>query len=141
MREIKFRGLRTDGKGWVYGSLVNNLWVYSENSKYHKQPVCDIIVDGECNDFEEMESNEQNISVIPESVGQFTGLLDSKNNDIYEGDLLQDFRKKIIYECVFRENGAFEFQNKTTLNFALLHELWDNEIIGNIHTTPELLNN
>ncbi len=64
MRQIKFRGLRTDGKGWVYGDLMCN-WTDPQI-------------------LSELDGNEY--KVIPESVGQFTGRQDINGIDIYEGD-------------------------------------------------------
>lgn len=55
MRQIKFRGLRTDGKGWVYGDMFN------------ATTGATIIENGG-------ESLGSFHFVIPESVGQFTGL-------------------------------------------------------------------
>lgn len=72
MRTIKFRGLRTDGKGWAIGDLVNSFeGTHIIESEYFK-PTND-------------ESPELT-DVIPETVGQFTGKQDCKGNDIYEGD-------------------------------------------------------
>ena len=75
MRQIKFRGLRTDGKGWVYGDLkrVNDnrfggQWTY-------------IWVD-----THETEDSGEEIQVEPHTVGQFTGVKDQDGQDIFEGD-------------------------------------------------------
>lgn len=75
-REIKFRGLRTDGKGWVYGDLIHT----PENK-------CRIIgfdafySDG-ISDYKEF-----NHIVLPETVGQLSNSLTRKaGGDVYVGD-------------------------------------------------------
>lgn len=55
-REIEFRGLRTDGQGWVYGFLLTDR---DKELYYITEGI------GTCA-----------IEVIPESVGQFTGFFD-----------------------------------------------------------------
>lgn len=74
MREIEFRGFVADEPNeWVYGHLVSNSAIHQ--TKEHKSTNCCGI---------------GTFSVIPESVGQFTGKRDVNKLKIYENDILRD---------------------------------------------------
>lgn len=76
MREILFRGERVDGGGLVYGGL---------SSMNHTIDDKVFIITIENNDEEDRVLL---VEVSPESVGQFTGVLDKHRDKIFEGDML-----------------------------------------------------
>jgi uncharacterized phage protein (TIGR01671 family) len=128
MRTIKFRGLRTDGKGWVYGDLVR---------KYGKTF---IVTETESISFGRIRSLWIEIEILPESVGQFTGLTDIFENQIFEGDVLEfPFELGIAYVI----NDGFRFAVKSPGSQAIDYEpaevLIQTKVIGNIHQNKDLL--
>ena len=153
MREIKFRGKRIDNGEWVYGDLVQNPW--------STRIVVDFVLIDGCNDGT-VECGGDFYLVDPRTVGQFTGLQDSKGVDIYEGDIVkhkhsnQEDEKNFYweYQIVNFHNGSFGFEgwctnkngelNKKFMHYSLssgefYEQLFDIEVIGNIHENPELL--
>ena len=123
MRPIKFRGFTADGK-WVYGYY----WSNSGNDA-----VINYVV------------------VLPESVGQFTGLKDKKGVEIYEGDVVEQ-----THQISDGRTGVVKWDNYGLCAFVLEAEgqRYDLaiymtegskqagqtlEVIGNIHQNPELL--
>ena len=129
MREILFRGKRTDNGEWVEGYL------YITHNGEHEISVYN----------EEVNIERWTHEVDPSTVGQYTGLLDKNGKRIFEGDVakvLQGKDKDIAY--VGFENGAFMLYPKTgniyerTL-WEYWYNDWDVEVIGNITDNPELL--
>ena len=84
--------------------------------------------------------------VIPETVGQFTGLTDKNGKKIFEGDIIQGtivsaWNKELIRcEIVYDKDAFISVERKR--NRAWVHKVKfakDIEVIGNIYDNPELL--
>ncbi len=121
MREIKFRGKRTDGKGWVYGCYVNH-W----RTKQHGIT---------CGEYSGV-LVDQEFEVDPETVGQFIGHQDKNGVDVYEGDPLRWIDKDEVKTGVMGwDESAYGFRVQMPKgyfpSFKLLPK--DIEVIGNIH--------
>ena len=125
MREIKFRGQTINGE-WAYGLLCHkdDKWYVSNSA-------------GIPTAYE----------VRPETIGQFTGLVDKNGKEIYEGDVVK--WEGYIDIISWHQNannylapgwykghdsddlGAFHFKKHS-------HKI-EEEVIGNIYESPELL--
>jgi hypothetical protein len=76
MMKYKFRGKRVGSLKWVYGDLITT---EGEIVGIMPDPVC-----GKAMCFDESFGN-MVVEVIPETVGMWTGIKDSKGVDIYDG--------------------------------------------------------
>lgn len=137
MREIKFRGKTLSDK-WVCGDLVHFTNTESVDVS--------VIITGhqataESDDFDYAlcyARNEFKI-VIPDTVGQFTGLHDKNGKEIYEGDIVRFDNHLQGVSKVLYDSGQYTVESKnysTALTYRIaIHAV----IIGNIHDNPELL--
>ncbi len=121
MRSIEFRGLVADEPyTWVHGHLLSKNRIHQEYEPKHG--CCGVGI----------------FSVIPESIGQYTGCRDKHNIKIYENDLVKDFESGNFF-IVKYEEGAFlledEDMNKTYLLWS--YPLDKLEVIGNTFTLKE----
>lgn len=83
------------------------------------------------------------LEVIPETIGQYTGLKDKNGKEIYEGDIVKIDKEDYKYIVKFYD-GCFVGINKYDEHYEqakILGNLFtlELEVIGNIHDNPELL--
>lgn len=134
-REIRFRGKRIDNGEWVYGDLENPrikdaalIHCYRNDGKYDRQHKVEI-----------------------ESVGQFTGVSDRNNREIYEGDII---KTKDRFGC--GDNIGYIAWLPQECGFVIVWKKYDSrlghrsrggsyrcdpslEIVGNLYDNPELV--
>ena len=135
-RKTEFRGKRLDNGEWVYGDLI------------HTDSGETLIVTGWCYGFVfERFAHE----VIPETVGEYTGLQVKNSVKVFEDDFIKtkffgilrngvNFNDFDIFQVMYSP-PAFGLENERNsgwLGHAIDRET-DFEVIGNIHDNPELL--
>ena len=129
MREILFRGKSTDNGEWVEGTYfppANTLISYKLE-----------LIDGVVTFMD--------FCVIPETVGQFTGLTDKNGTKIFDGDILE-FSDRLVTVFWHKNIGCWDcdflkFTNKENGKEDMSPYCWkySAKVIGNIYDNPELL--
>ncbi len=142
-RIIKFRGKRKDNEKWIYGNLI------IDEDKYY---ICLGINEHIKRDDYEVYM----IEVIPETIGQFTGLYDKNRKEIYEGDIVKinahnfdfGYKQEEIRQIKFID-GSFGIYKGISKNEYYFNDLATEvgygeidyyEVIGNVWENKELLN-
>lgn len=134
MREIKFRGKAKMSikKLNELGLKHENGWVYGHLVMYGKTPYI-------VGDFIEVDAeytvNEFWVEVIPDTVGQYTGLRDEYDKEIYEGDIVRHATWGDVYEVIFEDGGFYVL---SSYDFQTINE-YPLEVIGNIYENKQLL--
>ena len=80
MRTIQFRGKSAATCDWIYGYLVtmpDGISGYAIVGDHFKLPSCDAI------------GTEEYCEVLNDTIGQYSGLTDYRNNPVFEGDIIE----------------------------------------------------
>lgn len=72
---------------------------------------------------------------------QYTGLKDKKGKEVYEGDIYHMGDPKILYKVIYKSDGFIGNQIGNKSLAGLTHWQDKIEVIGNIFSNPELINN
>jgi uncharacterized phage protein (TIGR01671 family) len=132
-RKIKFRGKRIDNNEWVYGYLCF-IYIDSDKARIYSPELVG------------------SYDVLLESVGQYIGIEDKNNKEIYEGDVTRTYGGEYC-------QGYYEYDDKCIVKWqtcgfdmVVIKEGYgiglgfcDNseyiEILGNKTDNPKLLEN
>lgn len=125
MREILFRGKRRVNGEWVYGSFFSPNAIMKRGKEF---------------------DDDKTYTILPETIGQYTGLIDKNGKKIFEGDIISiPFEEDVVYY----ENAEVYFDTEHCGWYVRYFDdesfsLWEYDdcditVIGNIHDNPELL--
>ena len=149
MREIEFRGKPTENNttyfskdDFVYGLLLK------DDDKYY-------ICLGVNEHIDRDDYEVYMIEVIPDTIGQYTGLKDKNGKKIFEGDIVrytdivteyEENTRPYSYKDIFEGEVTYDYDSfwindRQLYQIAAYDDEFDPEmeVIGNIYDNPELL--
>ena len=133
MREILFRG---KGKSSLFDKAAPQ-WHegYYFKTKRGNHFIREMVIGGE---DVITHTNSRDISVDPETIGQYTGLTDKNGKKIFEGDIVTMDAPQRKYSVDWR-HGEFNFRAIGFYEYPYFGSHADKcEVIGNIYDNPEL---
>ena len=127
MREIKFRGIDNITKKFIYSNGYYfdkfNYWFLNPDSENHAIAYAESHI------------------VLPETIGEFTGLKDKNGKDVYEGDKVKHEDGTIMTVCWNDKTAGFvveyDYMGETISDYISLAT--NGIIIGNKFENKELL--
>ena len=129
MREIIFRAKRKDNGEWVYGNLI------TDGEDVYVLPKEDLLKGLDIGGWID---GVQTHEVIPETVGQYTGMTDKSGKKVFEGDILKGLYSNGNAEVKMINGSWAGYAGKGWTDIGYVVERV--EVIGNAHDNPELLN-
>ncbi len=126
-REILFRGKRIDNEEWIEGKLLVDNLIVPVNLEFKVKVGC---IYG--------------YEVIPETVGQYTGLCDKNGVKIFEGDIVVWDYDKVDFDGATHSTPELVRWDKDYCGFIVNYDDMGTidkncRVIGNIYDNPGLL--
>ena len=119
MREILFRGKRVVNGKWVEGFMYSQHFPLEFRDDFYIR----------CYDTDYL--------VLPETVGQYTGLTDKNGVRIFEGDIVDYISSDVIGNP---KTGTIIVEDMTDYDTMIyLNHSDELQIVGNIHDNPDIL--
>lgn len=124
MREILFRGKRESNGEWVEGYL------YPSTGRDKGKWLITVV---------SLDLNTSNTyAIIPDTVGEFTGLFDRYGNGIFEGDIIEYFGEQ--FQVIWNKDEATFSIALGNNEYCYFDDLDSNlsAVIGNVYDNPEM---
>lgn len=131
MKEVLFRGRRADNSEWIEGYFCYYGWTDK------KKPYI----------IHDYASALYAIEIIPETVGQYTGLDDRNGRKIFEGDIIKVYHNGEVLNVsyVYFDNGEYRCElisgcsTDYSESLSGQHEECGLEVIGDIYDDSDLM--
>lgn len=120
MREILFRGKRLDNGEWIEGDLLRGK-LKQQLGKFYIDPYGYLL---------------PIVEVIPETIGQYTGLPDKNGEMIFEGDIVHSDETNTNYIVKYNSKDvAWNAKSLVSLSTYYFRSILGCVVIGNIYDT------